>query len=309
MASFQLPDQATVDTPFGGESGFGSAYQQAYKQAQGLHADSGQTEQDIVNRLNTLGNQFTNLFTSLVGRAPTSDEQNQFFNENAGGIITGIPTGRIEDQPTNARNQVAQYISDTFQGAAKNQAQTLADQAQAKGLQAITGSGGVEDQLNAYASKLMDQLRPQLITSLASQGLLHSGASDEAFAGALKDLGTQNTGFIQSALLQNALNPTQLANSFAGGLVPGLVGAGENALSSNLANETANLDQIRQANQMAYENSLLQGNQPSLLQRLGRGFVTNFGESAGTGFGNTFSNLGTAGFNAMLPSGSALPMG
>lgn len=260
-----------------------------------------QHQADVTNqRLTDLGGQFSSQFTNLVGRAPTKDELNQFFQQSAGGIIKNSPGGMPEGDSTNVRNQIVNYVGDNFNKAAQDfatqqltdqqgQASSLADLFRTQGRQAISNT---ESGLLDYQQRLFERLRPNLITSLQAQGLLNTGGLNEALAGAQKDLGTA----AQGALLDANLNNENQANAIAyGGAAapylfkqnaitqqPGyLQSTGADALNRAFQTYTQNLDFNNQMRLANFNSMLTKNSQPSFLRTLGQSTATSLGTSLG----------------------------
>jgi hypothetical protein len=280
-------------------SGYNTAYQQLLKQQQSLGSNA---TADLHNRLNAVGTQFTQLWTNLVGRAPTPDELDAFYSTNAGNIIANSANGtaRSETDPTNVRNQIAQYVGDTGQRAAQDyatqqleaqqaKANELADLFRTQGRKAISDT---EAGLLDYQNRLFERLRPNLLTSLQAQGLLNTGGMNEAFAGKAKDLSDQGQQFLLQAQLDNENQANAIA--YGGASAPYmfkqsnimnqpnmLMQSGQNALNANTNTFMSNLDYTHQLGLLAQQNKYMQENQPS--------FLRTFGQTAATSLGNNFS--------------------
>lgn len=286
-----------------GLSGYQTAQQQLL-QGQAASAGNNAAAGDITNRLHSVGDEFSNLFTNLVGRAPTDDELSQFFSQSGGSVIANSPLQRSETNPTDVRNQIAQYVGDTFQGAAKDYAtqQLTAQQGQANSLADLfrtQGNSAISDTENSlldYQTKLFNQIRPGLITSLQAQGLLNTGGMDEALAGQQADLANQGSQYIANLKLQNDQAANQI--SFGGasapyyyqqGLIsqqPGqLAAAGEGALAANTNTFMDNMNYQHQLGLIQAQAQAQQGLQPSFFRTLGQSFGTSMGNSMGQWFG------------------------
>lgn len=301
MAKFNFRGETTIDNPYADLSGFQAAYQPIWQQTVDLNSDSAQNRQIIAGRLGAVGDEFKNLFTNLVGRAPTNDELNQFFKESASQVVTNSANGlgRSEQDPTGVRNQVAQYVGDTFQKQAQDyatqqlqdqqgQANSLADLFRTQGNAAISST---EQSLLDYQSKLFDRLRPNLITSLQSQGLLNTGGMNEAIAGVQGDLANNASNYIAGLKLQNEQGANQIA--FGGASAPyyykqnliasqpgQLQAAAQNALGANNQTFMSNLDYQHQLGMIQARMKAQQELQPSFLRTMGQSFADNFGNQA-----------------------------
>lgn len=278
-------------------SGYQTAYQQLLKQQQAYGSSA---TQDLDMRLNAVGDQFTQLWTNLVGRAPTSDELNSFMGSQAGNIIANSPLGRSEANTTDVRNQIAQYVGDTGQKAAQDyattqleaqqgQANNLAELFRTKGREAISST---EASLLDYQQRLFERLRPNLITSLQAQGLMNTGGLNQAVAGAQSDLATEGSNFIRQANYEN----DQAANSiaFGGASAPyefakanimnqpnNLMMQGQNALGANTNTFMSNLDY---QHKLGLIGASRQNSGNSFLKTLGNSAATSLGSSLGSWF-------------------------
>lgn len=290
-------------------SGYQTAYDQLLKQQQGMGSSA---TSDLDMRLNAVGDQFTQLWTNLVGRAPTSEELNGFMGSQAGNIIANSPLGRSESNPTDVRNQIAQYVGDTGQKASQDyatqqleaqqgQANNLAELFRSKGKEAISAT---ESSLLDYQQRLFERLRPNLITSLQSQGLLNTGGLNQAVAGAESDLALDGSNFIRQANFDN----DQAANAiaFGGASAPynfqqgnimnqpnNLLQQGQNALNANTNTFMSNLAYQQQLGLMAQQNKYQRENS-SFLRTLGTSFAGGLGSSAGTNLGKWVGPSGAA---------------
>lgn len=236
--------------------------------------------QKIQGYADTFGSQFKN----LAGRDPTADEYNTFFQqvilpENIGSSAT--PSQATIEQ--GAEGLIKNAFSGTIQDAVTKKAQGIADSAVAPGSAFDTWQKSMEanvkstsDQLQDYQTKLFEKLRPQLLTSLQSQGLLDSGALNEAFAGKAADLTDASSNYIagiQTQTDQNIANTkygitsspanTALQNTFA--TVPNLTQNGQQALQNAF---NSSMMQQQYNNQLSLLNNQ-PNNQPSPLSQYG----------------------------------------
>lgn len=284
-------------------SGYDTAYQQLLKQQQGFGSNA---TGDLTNRLGAVGDEFTNLFTNMVGRAPTQDELNQFFHQSAGQTIANSAggLGRSETDSQGVRNNVAQYVGDTFQKQAQDtataqlkgqqdQANSLADLFRTQGNSAINTT---QQSLLDYQSKLFDRLRPNLITSLQSQGLLNTGGMDEAIAGVQGDLANNASQYIAQLQLANQQGANQIA--FGGASAPyyfqqgqianqpsQMMAQAQGALGTNNNTFMSNLDYSHQLGLINAQANAQSSLQPSFLRTLGQSTAQGLGSNLTQWFG------------------------
>lgn len=294
--------------------GYKDLYNQILQKGAGAGWDSNNTS----SKLDQYHSQFANLYQNLVGAAPTDEDSAKFFS-TVGNDVLNSDAGFSRTTSTDLSNQTKGFISDTFQGKAQDvaqqqlqaqqgQAQSLADLYRSQGREAISS---VEGQLQDYQSRLFDKLRPQLMTSLQSQGLLNTGGLNEAFAGQAKDLAANTSQYLTDARLanENQANAISYGGAAAPYLykqnqitnqVPYLQGQGLNALNYNNNLAMSNLQYNQNLGLMAYQNKLQQDAQPGLLGRLGQSFVTSVGTNAG-------SNLSGPAWASALNGGGSKP--
>lgn len=242
---------------------------------------------------------FESQFQNLVGRAPTAEEINKFY-----GYVSTNPTQFGSSYSQGTTNSVLKdFINSNFQQAAQTQAMSdmqkqqgeasrLAELSRTQGNQAISS---VESGLQDYQQRLFEKLRPQLLTSLQSQGLLNTGGLNEAFAGQAKDLADQTNNY----LLQQKLANEQQANAieFGGQSAPynynmatiqqrvpymqqqGQVGLDQVFQNAMQKNQLQNQLQLIKAQTQAQESL-----QPSFF----RTFSQGLGNSMGSNFGSWF---------------------
>jgi hypothetical protein len=277
------------------------AYQDNYKQIKGNTGAGGFVWNDAntSSKLNEYGNTFTNLFQSLVGRAPSNDELNQIYGSvlpevlnSSGGLqhTTGQQLGDITKN----------YIGDNFQKAAQDQAvqELQGQQNQATQLadlfrqQGNTTASSLEGQLQDFVQRTFEKVRPQMITSLQAQGLLNTGAVDQAMAGKLSDL----TSAAKDQVFDYRLNNENQANAiqFGGASAPyeyqkALTMGRPDQLLQQAQGGLSRLFQTAQqqqafAQQVALQNNLAHqqaGLQPSFLRTLGQSTASSLGNSLG----------------------------
>lgn len=261
-------------------------------------------------QVNQLGSQFSNSFQNLVGRAPTQDELNKFVTDYVIPHTNDLaqPGSMIRQNPSTYLND---FVGNTFQGAAKDyatqqltdqqgQANFLADQYRQQGNQSINQT---QQSLLDFQSQLFDKLRPNLITSLQSQGLLDTGGLNQAMAGAQKDLANSASGYLMDARLQNENAANQIA--FAGASapfqykqnnimnqVPYMQQQGQQAMSNGYNNFLTNMNYQNQLGLMAQQNKYQEGMQPSFLRTLGQSFAGSLGQAGGQWFSPNPSGQG-----------------
>lgn len=230
---------------------------------------------------------FASQFKNLAGRDPTADEYNTFFSQV---VNPTQPWNHTADQAQiqqGAQGLLKDTFSSTIADAQRQKAEQQATTATAAGSpfdvwqQGINKSvNNLDSQLQDYQARLFEKIRPQLLTSLQSQGLLNSGALNEAFAGANKDLTDASQSYIANAKLaagqdianqkyaiQSAPGNFALQNTF--NTIPDLTSSGQNALQNAFGNYmNTNLANIGYQNQLGLMNAYNQ-NQPSLLSQYG----------------------------------------
>lgn len=261
--------------------------------------NKGMSGEAIANEINNRQSLYKGLFESLVGRAPNETELRQIYGAVA--PRDALASGNA-DQNTQLRNVASQYIGDTFQGAAKDyahdqlvaqqgEANRLADMFRTQGRQAINDT---EASLMDYQQRLFERLRPNLITSLQSQGLLNTGGLNQAVAGAQGDLATAAQGQLMDQRLQNE----QQANAIAFGgasapyeyqknqimnQLPYMQAQGQSALNQNFQTYMANLDYN---NRMSLLRQSQGGGKGGFFQQMGNSLAPALGSQLGQNLGN-----------------------
>jgi hypothetical protein len=250
------------------------------------------------------GQVFVNNFRDLVGRDPTPQEADQFYlnvvapqGSFPGGAYPGLQ--ELSDRTKS-------FISDTFKPQAeevanqkiidqKSVASRLADVFITQGNKALSDT---EDQLQDYQSRLFEKLRPQLMTSLQAQGLLNTGALNDAFAGAAKDLSDASQQYLIDQKLQNENQanaiafggesaPYQFNQSSILNSVPNLMNAGQSALDRAFNTRS---------NELAYNYNLgLQDNAAKLQDALQPSFGRTLTQSLATSLGSNLGKFGDPG--------------
>jgi hypothetical protein len=238
------------------------------------------------------GDTFASQFQNLAGRAPTADEYNTFFSQ----VINPMqPWNKTPDQAainTDTQGLLANTFSGTIADAQTQKGQQQANAATAENPQgtaspfdvwqtSLTNStNSLDSQLQDYQARLFEKIRPQLLTSLQSQGLLDTGALNTAFAGAASDLTNAEQGYVANAKQQNAQtianqkyaiqsspSNTALQNTFS--TIPNLTSSGQTALNNAFSNYMqTNASNLAYNNQLNFMNAY-QANQPSLLSQYG----------------------------------------
>lgn len=244
---------------------------------------------------------FNSLFKQLVGRDANEGEQAQFFDTvqtNAKQFGDTFAQGTTNDY-------LKDFVSSRYQRQAEDQinqelvgqqdeANKLADLFRQQGSQTATS---LEGQLQDFVKRTYEKVRPNLITSLQSQGLLNSGALDTAFAGKFSDLASE----AQNQVSDYRRGVEEQANAIAFGgaaapynfkqattlnRLPYLQNQGESSITRLFQNQ---MQQNAFANQMAMLNrqaTLQREAQPSFLRTMGQGFAGSFGSTAGSGAAN-----------------------
>lgn len=252
--------------------------------------------------------QFDSQFRNLVGRDPNEDERSQFYNQvlrsnkDFGSVYTpgASESGTLFD----LLPQTQAFVSGNFQRSAEEQAlaELESQKAQANSLaelfrtQGRTAIADTEKSLLDYQSRLFERLRPQLMVSLQSQGLLNTGGLNEALAGQQADLANEAGRYVADLNYQNDTAANQIA--FGGqqapylfqqgqalNRVPWMQQQGQNALQTSLAQRQGELDFTRQLQLLQTQAQMQRDMRPSFLSNLGNSFVTSAGNSLGQWFG------------------------
>lgn len=212
------------DDPFYDSEGFKSILSRFNADPE-RHIQTRETGGTWADAIKGYGNTFSQIFKNYVGRDPNKDEYSQFFSsvilpqwnqlfnpdvlrQTTSGLVQQYYSRtageealrRAEDQTKLAEEKQAGQITNY-----EAQARPLIDAFRRQGDEAIgryeksygEALTGVEKSLEDYQKRLFEKLRPQLLTSLQSQGLLNSGALNQAFAGAAGDLGAEGARYMQ----------------------------------------------------------------------------------------------------------------
>lgn len=255
--------------------------------------------------IKSYGDTFANMFKNYVGRDPNAEEYNQFF----GSVV--LPNWKSAIDPNNLRQTTTGLIDQFYQRTAADEAQKRAETQANKAVE--TGSAfdawqqaqkqnlsDTEKSLQDYQSRLFEKIRPQLLTSLQSQGLLNSGALNQAFTGVAGDLASEGQNFIANA--RNAVNsdianrkyeiaasPSNYALQREFSAVPNLTAAGQSALQNVWQNYMQDRAFQNQSSMLDKQYALNSAYQPSLLSQYGGlilgGAAGAFGKRLGGGWG------------------------
>lgn len=299
---FYHSGQSVGKTAYGDTPGFSDAYGKLTKQLQSLHSDSWDARKGVLNRLNSVADQFKNLFTNNVGREPTPEEIGKYISESGAQAILSSPNGRSEENAQAIRNQAAQYIGDTFQPAAQETAQkktedlatkysSLADTYLDMGKKSL---GNLSDELKTYSTSLFDKLRPQLNLAAQAGGYGDSGGQTLQEQGALTDLANQGRGTLANAAydVENNANsiryggasaPVSMASEFAAQTPYAVSSLGSGGLNFNNQNYMTNLNYDRAMQAREQANKIFQDQQPSFGRSLSQSFANGFGNLTGQG--------------------------
>lgn len=237
---------------------------------------------------------FSNLFKNAVGRDPNESEINKFFSDYVGQNTDSLTNSNVGKQQT--RDEIAQFIGDTFKGTADQESQTklsdlstkygsLADSYMEMGKKSLSG---LSDSLRDYQVKLFDKLRPQLNLAAQAGGYADSGGQTLQEEGALRDLGTDAMGYMIPAQqqLESQANQIRLGGEaapldFASSIAtqqPGMLSSmGTEALGRNWDIYNGNLNFNRQMELMKQQGRTVADLQPSFGTRLGNSFADKFG--------------------------------
>jgi hypothetical protein len=268
-------------------------------------------------RLGQAVEQFNSLFTQLVGRAPDNNEID-VFNKNI--LSQNYQVGAHESGTlADLRDPTTQFINDNFQKQAEQQVQQqlqgqqteatrLAGFAREQGRTAISS---VEQDLMNYQQKLFEKLRPNLITSLQTQGLLNTGGLSEAMAGAQKDLADEGSNYLRDQRLQNELAANQIEyggqaapymfqQQQALNQVPWMQQQGMASLDRNFQSRQNELQFGRQLQLMQAQADAQRGSQPNFLKQFGGQLLGNalYGGASALGRNIQQSGGGQGGYPA-----------
>lgn len=251
-----------------------------------------QADEETANTLTQYGDQFASLFKNYVGRDPDGTEVDQFFK------TVVAPKGEYADQQA-LRDRTASFVGDTFQVAAEDKVkeELKAQESQAGELSNIFRAQGQET-VNKYQSSLMDftqklveRVRPNLLTSLQAQGLLNTGGLNQAVAGQQADFSNQAAQQVADLEMQNNQQADAIkfggqsaAYEFAKGQsmnrLPNLLMAGQQGLQNAYQTQSQN-------NLFSHQSAMLQAQlaaqnrRPSFGQTFGQSLATSLGSNLG----------------------------
>jgi len=115
-------------------------------------------------------------------------KQRDILNSQSGEEWTDLPTFFTDQQPVTFPGGDSSYYTPQVEGLI-NQFRTDGNKAIDRYQESVNKSiDDVGSSLADFQSRLMEKIRPQLLTSLQAQGLLNTGGLNEAFAGQAKDL-------------------------------------------------------------------------------------------------------------------------
>jgi len=192
------------------------------------------------------GDTFTQMFRNYAGRDPNEDEYNTFFST----VVTPNWIKPIESTELRQQTQsiMDQFFGRTVEEEARINADAEAQAALAPGSafdewqQSQLGAvSDVESSLLDYQTKLFEKIRPNLMTSLQSQGLLNTGGLNTALAGVQGDLANESSRYVAGARsaaqadianrrYQIAASPSNYALQTEFGRAPNLTASGQAAL-------------------------------------------------------------------------------
>lgn len=254
---------------------------------------------DVKTTLDQYLGTFNTMFKNQVGRDPTAEEFNTFIDQV---VIPEAPWATAANLDL-TKQHTRGLLSDVFSGAAQEEtqrkAQSAAEAAVAPGSafdrwanQYRDTLGGVEKSLADYQTRIMEKIRPNLLLSLKSQGLLDSGGLNEAFAGKAKDLTQTASDYMTNArtgVEQDIANqkynllslPYQQQAQYTMGQIPNLLTGGQSALQNTWNNYLQDKSFNQQMQLLNAQNS----DQPSLLQQYGGLMIGNTVGGLGQGWG------------------------
>lgn len=265
--------------------------------------------QTYENKFASATDDFAGQFKQLVGRDPTQSEVSSYlgqvvggsgldaFGNNRGLELSQLTSNFIGSRYADEADKVATQKLTDQQG----EATRLSDLFRSQGNQTINDT---EFSLLDYQNKLFERLRPNLITSLQSQGLLNTGGLNQAIAGAQGDLATAGSDQLRQERLANDQAANQI--SFAGASAPyqyqqnqimntptNLQNASQTGLSNayntftnqlNFQNQSALINQ-----QYALAAQLKAKNSGGFFSSLGNSLAPSLGTSIGSSLGQWFN--------------------
>jgi hypothetical protein len=175
------------------------------------------------SKFRSAADEFAGQFKQLVGRLPTTEETSSYMGQIVGGsgaeafgANRGLELSQLTSNFIGSRyaDEADRIATERLQ-AQQGEAQRLSDLFRTQGNQAINST---EQSLLDYQNKLFERLRPQLLTSLQSQGLLNTGGLNQAIAGAQGDLATAGSEELRQLRFANEQGANQIA--FSGQAAP-----------------------------------------------------------------------------------------
>jgi hypothetical protein len=300
MARGSYDESGTYRGNFGGFNEKG--YWDAFNALQGW-----ENNEHYTGVLGDAYDRFAAQFQQLVGRAPTDQEAGQLFSQ----VVTPAiqKNGRafdLNDVADRSRSaipdlfgtQIEQKATQDLQNQ-QGEANRLGDLFQQQGQGAINN---VQQSLLDYQSRLFERIRPNLITSLQSQGLLNTGGMNEALAGQQADLAAEGSRQIADLGYQNE----QAANAirFGGAAAPYEYQKAQilnrvPQMQAQANNSMNQLFQQRFADQQFQNQMALLNRQGQLQQRQNGGFFQQMGGALAPALG---AQLGQNFANFMMPN-------
>lgn len=280
---------ATLQDQYVYTPGFGTAVQAAGEKWGGGGTDT----------IAQAAGQFNSLFRNLVGRDPTPDEANTFYTSHLARRPWEYGDANSQDYRA-LRDTATSFINDNFQQqiqegvnaelqAQQGEATRLADLFRSQGNQAING---VESSLLNYQQKLFERLRPQLLTSLQSQGLLDTGGLNMALAGQQGDLARDAGQQIANLRYENDMKANEIAFGGASAPYQFNMGMAQNRvpyLQQQAQGALGNLFNQRFADQQFGNQLSLLNRQAQIQREMRPSFLGTLGQSTALSMGQ---NLG-----------------
>lgn len=207
------------DTPefnLGGGDLYAALY---HKGPQYLAGENGTLDAQINSSLADFSGQFRN----LVGRDPTHEERGAYLSNlvsNSGlDAFTGNRGLELSQLTGNYIGNQYKDESDRITGeklaGQQNEANRLGELFRTQGNESINN---VEQSLIDFNDRLQTRIRPNLITSLAAQGLLNTGGLNQAIAGQQADFANESSRQIADLRYQNDQGANAIA--FGGASAP-----------------------------------------------------------------------------------------
>lgn len=260
---------------------------------------SGDPRGEAVNRLVSVTNQFRQEFRNSVGRTARPDEIDQFFTGFVIPTQASAPPGALNSAVSEFTQRIAQPAAEAFAQeqlqSQTQEAQRLSDVFRQQGEESILG---LEESLKSFQNDLLERVRPSLIQTLQTQGLLNTGGLNQALAGQQGDLARA----AQEQLIQKRFENEQQANqiAFAGEAAPfqfqqaqtlGRLPAQQASLQNAIARQFE-FDRATQnfSNEIGLLNAKRAG-QPSFGTQLGRHALGRLVDTGFDAFGSSLKAL------------------